>query len=75
MKLKEIPSFKQTFVIHLGEDRQLAVHSGIDDLTASLLVGFPRQSVGQLRSFQVGQLPAEAFAKVTGVKVVGVISL
>ena len=62
-------------VVRFGENGQLAADCRIQNFTASFFVGVTREGVTDLGSIKVGQLPADAFAKIIRRDMIRVIAL
>jgi hypothetical protein len=68
-------TLEERSVIHFGEDGQFAANGGIQYLAPGSFVGFARHLVTDLGRVQVGQLPAEPFAEITRIEVVGIVAV
>ena len=62
-------------VAYFRKDGQLAADCCIKDFTPGVSIGFTRHGIAYFRGFQVGQLPAEALAKVGWREVIGIVAL
>lgn len=65
---------EERIVVDFGEDGQLAADGRIQHFAARFLISVAGEGIADLGGVKVGQLPAEAFAEIARIEMVGIVA-